>query len=221
MDSETQNRFANKLKQLVEKFNKELNNNAKGFKDSIINNVSTYLEAYLDEAIPAEKLNEAVASKRAQVVLEQIKEILGVDSALAKKAVRAAVVDGKRQIDEATKRLEAAQKELQQIKEEYQNTKSELVLEKKLSSVEGRKKQYLEKVMRGKSAQFIAENFDYASTLFDKNKSKQLLTLKEEATEDVRSSVVDRPIIEESVESSTETELGSYMTPYLNELNKF
>ena len=210
-----------KLRLLVKKFNKELNNNAKGFKASMINNVSTYLEAYLDEAVPMAKLQEAVKSKRAQVVLEQIKEMLGVDSAVAKKAVRSAIVDGKRQIDEANKKLEAAQKELQQIKEEYSSTRSELVLEKKLTNVEGQKKNYLKKIMTGKSAKFINENFDYASNLFEKSKSEKLQTLREEAITESTTSIVDRPVLEEKVQAREEYNTNSYMSPYLNELNKF
>lgn len=216
------NNHSHKLKLLVAKFNKELNNGAKNFKDSMINNVSTYLEAYLDETIPAKKLTEAVKSKRAQVVLEQIKEMLGVDSAVAKKSVKAAIVDGKRQIDEANNRLEAAQKELKQIKEEYSRSKSELVLEKKLSTVTGKKKDYLKKVLSGKTAEFIAENFDYASNLFNKSESERLQTLKEEAIVASQSTSVDRPVVEEQVESFKEdTNTKSYMAPYLNELNKF
>lgn len=213
------NNHAYKLKLLVNKFNKELNESASSFKDNMINNISTYLEAYIDEAIPAEKLNEAIKYKKAQVVLEQIKEILGVDEALAKKAVRDAIIDGKRQIDEANKKLEAAQSELKQIKEEYSSTSADLVLEKKLSSVEGKKKEYLKKVMRGKNANFIKENFDYASNLFDKSETERLHSLKEEAITESTSQAVDRPIVEESVEHMQDTDV--YMNPYLKELSKF
>lgn len=217
------NNHSHKLQLLVAKFNKELNNNAKGFKDSVVNNISTYLEAYLDEAIPSEKLNEAVKAKRAEVVLEQIREMLGVDMAVAQKSIKSAIVDGKRQIDEANQRLEAAQKELKQIKEEYSKSASELVLEKKLNSVSGKKKDYLKKVLAGKSAEFISENFDYASNLFDKSTSERLQTLKEEATTSTASTSVDRPVVEESVieENNTDFDTASYMSPYLKELNKF
>lgn len=215
------NNHAHKLKLLVNKFNKELNNNATMFKESMINNISTYLEAYIDEAIPAEKLTEAVKSKKAQIVLEQIKEILGIDTAVAKKAVRSAIIDGKRQIDEANKKLEAAQKELRQIKEEYSHTSSELVLEKKLSTVDGKKKDYLKKVLKGKSPSFIKENFEYASNLFDKSESERLQTLKEEAITESTSQRVDRPVVEESVEQFQPQVEKAYMNPYLKELSKF
>lgn len=213
-----------KLVQIVEKYNKELNTDAKKFKDSVVNNISTYLEAYLDEAIPVKKINEAVESKRSALVLEQIKEMLGIDSAVAKKAVRSAIIDGKHQIDEAYKKLEVAQKEANLLKEEYSRVKSELVLEKKLTNVKGKKKEYLGRVLKGKTAEFITENFDYASNLFDKSESERLRTIKEEATNTTTSTSVDRPVfIEEQTQSNTDDnfEMGAYMNPYLAELKKF
>lgn len=211
-----------KLKRMVKKFNVEATSDAKNFKNTIVNNVSTYLEAYLDEAIPAKKIQEAVKSKRAEIVLEQIRQILGVNAAVAKNSIRNAIVDGKRQIDEANSRLEATQKELRDIKESYVYAKSQVVLEKKLTTVEGKKKDYLKKVMKGKSAEFIAENFDYARNLFDRSESERLQSLKEEATNKATIRAVDRPVIIESVDVVEESIAGdSYMHPYLQELSKF
>jgi hypothetical protein len=211
-----------KLKKIVTKFNKELNSGAKLFKEGMISNVSTYLEAYLDEAIPTQKLNEAVKHKKAQIVLEQIKEMLGIDTAIAKDSVRSAIIDGKRQIDEANNRLEVARKELQQYKKQYEFASSQLVLEKKLSTVPSKKRDYLRKVMKGKNVEFINENFDYANNLFDKSESDRLQNLKEEATNTSTSRSVDRPVIEESVsEVNPSRENTGYMNPYLAELSKF
>jgi len=212
-----------KLMQIVEKYNKEVNGGAKNFKDLMVNNVSTYLEAYLDEVVPTEKINEAVKSKRASVVLEQIKQMLGVDVAVAKQSVRTAIIDGKRQIDEAAQQLEVAQKEARLLKEAFSKTKSELILERKLSTVKGKKRDYLARVMKNKTADFIAENFDYASNLFNKSESERLHTIKEEATFNTRSSSVDRPVvIEEQVQSRNDDfDIETYMSPYLTELKKF
>ena len=216
------NNHAAKLKKLVGRFNKELNGGAKVFKSNMINNVSTYLEAYLDETLPAKKLSAAVENKRSAVVLEKIREMLGVDSAVAKKAIRNAIFDGKRQIDEATNRLEATQKDLETYKQQFAFAKAQLVLEKNLSSLEGKKKDYLRKVMKGKSAEFINENFSYASNLFEKTETERLHTLREEATTQTSATNVDRPVIEESVTNyDNETSENGYMNPYLTELSKF
>lgn len=211
---------AAKFKAVVSKFNGEISKNAQLFKEDLINNISTYLEAYIDESLPNERIDEAVSNKRAQVVVEQIREILGVDAALAQKSIKNAIVDGKRQIDEANTKLEAALKELEVLKESNEKLSADLVLEKKVSHLPENKKSYINKVMAGKSAQFITENIDYALNLFDKTAKERLHKLKDEAVVETRTATVDRPVIEEKVQQQVD-EKEVHMSPYLKELNKF
>jgi hypothetical protein len=211
---------AAKFKVVANKYNNEVTKQANLFKEEMINNISTYLEAYIDEVIPAEKINEAINNKRANVVIEQIREILGVDAALAQKSIKNAIVDGKRQIDEANEKLEAVQKELEVLREQNENVSRELVLEKKTVGLSDKKRKYINKVMAGKSAQFVTENIDYALSLFDKTESERLQTLKEEATVSTTSTTVDRPVIEEKKADIVE-EGVEIMSPYLKELQKF
>lgn len=210
---------AAKFKAVVKKFNGEMTQQAQLFKEEMINNISTYLEAYIDETIPAEKINEAISNKRANVVLEQIREILGVNAALAQKSIKSAIVDGKRQIDEAVQKLEAAQNELEVLKEQNEKLNATLVLEKKTAGLSDKRKSYINKVMFGKSAQFITENIDYALGLFDKTESERLQQLRTEAAT-VTTEQVDRPVIEEQV-VAPRNEAVQHMSPYLKELNKF
>ncbi|NBO99686.1 MAG: hypothetical protein EBU90_06105 [Proteobacteria bacterium] len=206
-----------KLKKLVEKYAAALNKEAKEFKDNTINNISTYLEAYLDEAIPAEEVKDAVKNRKALEVLDQLRSILGVDAALAKESIREAVQDGKRQIEEASQKLEAATKELAQYKSQLAVKDAELTLEKKTAGLTPRKKDYINKVMKGKSAQFITENVDYALSLFDKTEKERLQNIKEEAVTETAATHVDRPVVEESVQPSDDV----VMSPYLKELSKY
>ena len=209
---------AEKLKSIVAKYAGALNEEAKEFKNNTINNISTYLEAYLDEVIPAQDIQDAVKNKRALEVLEQLRGILGVDAALAKDSIREAIADGKRQIDEARKELEAARTELQQVKSVLANKDAELTMEKKTLGLPAKKKEYVGKVMKGKSAQFITENIDYALSLFDKTEKERLHNIKEEAVNESVGVQVDRPVVEESVQSTQHTE---FMNPYLKELSKY
>ena len=208
-----------KFKAVVNKFNGEMTQQAQLFKEEMINNISTYLEAYIDETIPAEKINEAISNKRANVVLEQIREILGVDAALAQKSIKGAIIDGKRQIDEAVQKLEATQNELEVLKEQNEKLNATLVLEKKTAGLSDKKKSYINKVMFGKSAQFITENIDYALSLFNKTESERLQQLRTEAAT-IPTEQVDRPVIEEQV-NVVHNETEQHMSPYLKELNKF
>ena len=209
-----------KLKNIVTKYKGALVNEAKSFKDTIINDVSTYLDAYVDEALPKAQINEALKNKRAQIVLEQIKEFLGVDTAVAKKAVKSAIIDGKRQIDEANKKLEAIQKEHKVLSEKYNQIASDLLLEKRTAGLSDSKKDYISRIMRGKDAEFINENFDYALNLFDKKESERLHELRESAVAQSVSSSIDIPQVVEE-QASVQDETVVQMNPYLQELSKY
>jgi hypothetical protein len=205
-----------KLKALVEKYSNALSKEAKAFKDSTIDNISTYLEAYIDETLPANEIKDAVKNRRALEVLDQLRSILGVDAALAKESVREAIVDGKRQLQEASEKLEAANKELAQVKAQLATRNAELTLEKKTVGLSARKKEYVNKVMKSKSSEFITENIDYALSLFDKTEKERLQNIKEEAVQDAAATQVDRPVMEE-----TEVVAESVTNPYLKELSKY
>ena len=205
-----------KLKALVEKYSNALSKEAKAFKDSTIDNISTYLEAYIDETLPANEIKDAFKNRRALEVLDQLRSILGVDAALAKESVREAIVDGKRQLQEASEKLEAANKELAQVKAQLASRNAELTLEKKTVGLSARKKEYVNKVMKTKSSEFITENIDYALSLFDKTEKERLQNIKEEAVQDAATTQVDRPVMEE-----TEAVVESVTNPYLKELSKY
>jgi hypothetical protein len=207
-----------KLKAIVSKYSEALSKEAKTFKDATINNISAYLEAYLDETIPAQDIKDAVKNRKALEVLDQLRSILGVDAALAKESVREAIVDGKRQIQEASEKLEAANKELAKLRTDLASKNAELTLEKKTVGLSARKKDYINKVMKSKSAQFITENIDYAVSLFDKTEKERLQNIKEQAVQESTTATVDRPVVEEEVEEITEQVV---MNPYLKELSKY
>lgn len=208
-----------KLKAIVEKYTEALKKEAAKFKDDTINNISAYLESYLEETIPANDIKDAVTNRKALEILGQIRSILGVDAALAKESVREAIVDGKRQIDEASQKLEAVTKELAAAKAQLAARDAELTLEKKTVGLNARKRDYIAKVMKGKSSSFITENIDYALSLFDKTEKERLQSIKDEAINESAATKVDRPV-EESAQPVVE-ESVTHMNPYLSELSKY
>jgi len=107
-----------KLKRVVEKFGGEINEGAGQFKTNLVENVSNYLDLYLEKTFPAATLNEAVNNKRADNVLKELQKLLAVDMALAKDSIKEAVKDGKVQIDEAHKELETVVSENVDLKGE-------------------------------------------------------------------------------------------------------
>ena len=205
----------NKLKLVIDKYEGALDGEAEEFQSTLIESISDYLDVYLEEKIPVESVQEAVKNTKAKKILEGLRSHLAVDSALEKESIKEAVIDGHNQINEASKKLESVAKENAVLKEELDTAKASLVLEQKTAGLDKRVKQYINKVMQGKDAEFIAENFDYTLKLFKKKESNRLETLKEEAlsTRDNVDRVIYEDTKQEIVEESN--------SPYLSELSKY
>jgi hypothetical protein len=149
---------------------------------------------------------------------------------MANESVREAVIDGKRQIDEAAARLERLEQENKILKESTQNTQAELMLEKLSEGLPSSKRRHIYKVLQGKTAEFINENFQYTLDMFEKSEQDKLVELKEQATTGKK--ISDRPVskseevVKESVESQIEqTEPGlqdsNLFNNYMGELNRW
>ncbi len=202
-----------KLKAVITKYETNLNEDAEVFKAQLVESISDYLDAYLEESVPAAEIKEAVRNKKAITVLEGLRQHLAVDSALEKKSIKDAVSDGKNQINEANNRLESALHEKDAVLEELNDIKSNLLIEQKTSGLDERTSKFVKKMLNGKSYDYIAENFDYTLQLFGKKEERRLESLKTEALKDTsKSDVLQENVV---VESTTPA------SPYMTELSKY
>ena len=209
---------AEKLKQVVKKYETALHTEATSFKDTLVNTISRYLEKFLDEKLPLADIEQAVKNKKALNMLTNLREALAVDMALSNDSIKEAVVDGKNKIDEAAQQLEASNKKVNELTNELNKIRADLALEKVVQDLDSDKKVYMKKMLKGKSADFITENFKYTLGLYEKTEEERLTGLKEEAVKQTVSEKVDRPVIAESVEENTdEPGFKNYMT----ELSKY
>lgn len=205
---------ANKLVQVIKKYETELNEGASDFKEQLVESISSYIEEYIDEAMPVAAIEEATKNKTAYSVLTNLRSVLAVDSSLMSESVKEAIVDGKSQIDQLTSEFDKIKQENEHLKEAYNKTSAKLVLEQKVSSYSDKKAAYLKKVLSDKSAKFITENFEYTARLFDKKEKEQMAVIREEAISN-RTVKADAPkIVEEKVKPSTPE------NPYLAGLDK-
>ena len=172
---------ARKLSTVVKRYEKEINKNAKSFKNTLVESISDYLEEYIDEAIPKNAIVEATKNKTALNVLTNLRRVLAVDAALMKESVKEAVQDGKTQLDTLNEHVTKLEKENKILKESYLKTKADLILEEKTSDLPDKKKEYIKKVLGDKTPKFIEENFDYTLRLFDKKEKEKISQLKDEA----------------------------------------
>lgn len=215
---------AQKLKMVIEKYNKVVNEQAESFKKSMVRNISKFLDITLEQKIPQNLVEEAVKEKKASIVLKQLRESLAVDSSLMKSSIKEALIDGKKQIDEAKQLAEETKKQNKLITEQLARTQASLILEQKTMGVSEKKKAYAKRVLEGKSPKFILENIDYTLSLFDKKEEEHIETLKNEAFD--QRTITDENVIVEDTETeeilTEETEeLNPLVEHYMGELGKY
>ena len=214
---------AQKLVQLVKKYETSLNEEAGSFKDTLVENISTYLDEYIDEKIPVASIEEAVKNKKATAVLESLRSTLGIDFALAKNTIRDAIQEGKETIDKSQSDLRTLQEHNSQLESKVNKLSSHILLTEKAQHLPEEKKSYIFKVLGGKDTQFITENFDYTVRLFDKTEQDRLTEIKHEAVSK-REPEVDRPIVEQTQSTVTpvkEKISSPFVDSIMSELGKF
>ena len=211
---------SSKLNQIVEAYEAQISGDAASFKDSLVTNLDKYLELYLEEKIPTKMVQEAVENTRSAKLLAEVRTLLGVDMAMASESIREAVLDGQTIIEDYKKSLASIQKQYKSLNENFQSQSAELILEKSSAELPDNKKSYMKKMLSGKSADYITENFNYVLDLFDKKEEDRLDILKEQAVAQTESIQVDRPVTE-SVAEETAVQSQVLNRTYLTELKKF
>ena len=197
-----------KLKALVEKFRKEIDGDAVTFKEGLVNNISDYLDLYVEKAIPVQDIQEAVKNKHALGILENLRKALSIDKVLANESVREAVIDGKNQIEQITEQAKQLEQENKTLKESLNSKEADQALVRLTEGLPATKKRHMTKVFEGKSVEFINENFQYTLEMFEKSEKDKLVELKEQATSGKK--ISDRPVsenkevVKESVEQAIE-----------------
>lgn len=170
-----------KLKKVIKKYQTELTKEASKLRDNIVESVSEYLESYIDEAIPATSIQEAVNNKKALNILESFRKTLGVDFALANESIRQGVIDGKNQLDKVSNEALKLTNENNKIKAELLEAKKTAYLLEKTKNFDQKKTNFITKTFANKDMNFIKENFDYTVKMFDKKHVEALDVLKESA----------------------------------------
>lgn len=141
-----------KLKRLVSKYNKEITESAKHHINVLTEELSNYLDSYIEELIPADVVTEAAKNYHAQTLLKEAKSILAVDEKLASKEFRHAIKDGANQIQNLTE-------ENKKLKRKQALFESNRLLEKLTTNMPLGKSNFIKKRLDNKSPRFIKENF--------------------------------------------------------------
>jgi len=219
------NKHTGMLKQVVEKYENTLKTEAEAFQSRIVEEVSNYLDLYIDKAIPTEQISEAVENIRATKQIEQIRQIVGISEEFIDGEIKEALLDGKKTIDSLRAELNSVLKENVNLSVKATKAEASILLEKKTADMTSEKKSFVSKLLGNKSPEYIEENFSYVVDMFERESQDELEVLKESVKQDfVSATKVDRPeIIEEARNFNNEVERSASsdaVSGYLNEMKK-
>lgn len=205
-----------KLKAVIKRYEKLVTEDAKKFKNEVVNSVSQFIETYIDKALPVESLNEAVKNKTAMKVLNNLRGVLAVDATLMNESIKEGLKDGKQRIVDLEAKLANVEKHNKLLAEKAERTEAALLLEQKTAGMSPARKKHLIKTLGDKPVSFIKENFDYTKQLIIKNEKDRANELKDEA---FKGRVIKSDVVLENTNSQKDT--SEETNPYIQELKKF
>jgi hypothetical protein len=208
-----------KLLKVVKKYETALNEGSQGTVAHVVGAVSSYLDSFLEESFSKDDFSKAVKNTSAMNVLERLRNTLAVDSVMMKESVQEAVLDGKSKIDNLQNENVELKKQLRVLEENFNAVRVNALIEEKISKMSDDKKSFVRKTLKDKSFDFISENFDYVSRLFDKKEKEKIKSI----TEDAKKRKIDVDFIPEQQKVVTESinnNNDDAYDPYVSELDK-
>jgi hypothetical protein len=213
-----------KLINIVKLYETALKSEAEQFKSTLVEQLSNYIDLYIDKAIPAQQIAEATENARSRKIVNEVKRLVGLSDEFVNENIKEALLDGKKQIDEANDEAEQVRKQLALVTEKSENLEKQIYLENKLVNFPADKKEYMLRVLSEKKMESIKENFNYVSEMFDKKEEDEIETLKESATVKTKNADVAIPeeVVTESKSFSSADNFGAdYVTKaYVSEFTK-
>jgi hypothetical protein len=205
------------LKSIVEKYETKLNEEAETFRTRVVDEISNYLDLYLDKVIPKDQVNEAVENIRARKVLNQVRQLVGINEEFVNDEIKDALIDGKKTIDSLKKELNEALESNTKINHELLKVEAAFLLEQKTKELPDSAKAYVSKLLKGKSPEYIQENFQYVVEMFE----RETVEREEKAQDSIEQRIVesvDRPEAASqqdevsSVQGTNDTPVGGYLS---------
>jgi len=204
----------------------QLNEEVQNFQEKIVEEVSNYLDLYIDKNLPKDQISEAVKNIKAANQLNQIRQIVGITEEFIDSEIKEALVDGKKTIDSLRNELNEALKQNVELAQRANKSEAHIMIEQKTQDMPATKKQFINKLLKNKAPQYIEENFRYVVEMFEKETQTEVDEIKESVKNQfVKTPQVDRPeILEEKQEFNNEIERnstsGEGVSGYLNEMKK-
>ena len=215
--------YTKKLIAYSEKMNKELNENAETFQKALKESISQFLDSYIDDVIPMKTIEEAVQNTRSVRMIEQIKDVIGIDPAYVSKSIKSAVMEAKDHMSELEKQVSTLTESKDSLEAELSKTKQKLMLEEKTAGLPQEKRDFIKHRLGDRTVEEIEANYDYVCEMYDADQREKREALRESAETETKtvSNKIDKPreVVTENVEDKNKITDHSDVSACLDILN--
>lgn len=170
-------KYENNLKKVRNYYKNQLGRNALRFKNQLIESVSNYIDARVDKLVPYAEVKAAVKNDSAMKVLESFKQLLNVNEATSNKAIKSAILDGHKMLQESQQEAQIAKEETAKVQKQLDEMAESYAFERNVSQLDEDKKNFVIRMAKKAGVGYVNENMSYISNLYDKkliNERKEL-----------------------------------------------
>jgi hypothetical protein len=211
---------ASKLELISNYYKKALNEKADEFSGKLVKEVSKFIDIALEKAIPDTQLTEAVNNVYARKKLDQIRNLIGIDSEHVNESIKNTISVGKNKVDELTHKLNESYKENDTLLQKIKSVEAKSILEEKTKGMNSSKKDFIFKLLNDKESSYIQENFNYVVEMFERSEEDTVNELAVEAKQKAQSRDAKVPAPSLVTESNHSKHDLGYVSEYLNELKR-
>lgn len=213
-------RQTKKLQTVINKYDKELKESADALRSELIGKVSNYMDLYLESVIPQKQLQEAVENSRSRRMISEIKKIVAVDPEFIDENFKEALKDGHDRIEQLREALDAKIKENVDLNQSLISAKSKLILEQKTKDLPPSKKKFVEKLLEGKKAEEIKDNFQMVLEMYDRDEQEKIGAEAVKTPSRTITENIDSPksTLTENIQNNNNESSNPTMQSYLEEL---
>lgn len=167
--------YSKHIKAIKKKHQVALLKEARSLEAKLIKNIGKYIDGAVEKNIPEGIIEESVRNKSAVNVLEGMRKMLAVDSALMQESVKKGIQDAKEKMEVLSENFLKADAKSKKLSKKLQVIDRDKFLAEKCIGLTLEESQGIKKLLGNKTKEYIAENFDYTLSLVKKpSKSKPL-----------------------------------------------
>lgn len=181
------------------------------YEKQLVESVDDYLDTYLKELTPKQKVVDTAKLKRYQQLFESVKNLF-VEHTItesANGAVKEAIIEAKQTIDEKSKEVNKLIVEKVELTKKMKRMEAKHLLESKIVHLSPSAKDYMTKYFADADKKVITESFDKVLKAFKADKSEKRQAIvesnKDKGTKVVKPIMESKKVVTESIEDSDPT----------------